>query len=392
MNHKSNNSASNPESQLESGIVAIVEQPLDRAAIERVKARAKDQASVSVADRQARPTSARSKRLVWGSAVAASIAMVFVTVSLFSSSNSAFAAAIEKLRSAEYLSFVMVIESNFVGKGGPDQPAIAPIKSQVYVAADGRFRFETDGMEIIAAEDSKSAMMIDHNEKQCSVVEYGDEDINHMRWFETLKSQRSNSVKELGNKTIAAKKVEGYVVQDEDDEITIWIDVETDQLVQVELEQSANSVQVKMLMNNFHYDVQLDESTFKQKPPADYELIEAQDPMEFFESMEQDFIDGLKYFVEQADGAFPESLDATRFYSAPPEQITMKFSSSLTGIEVLKSVCKEKGYLGAGKKVGEPRSIVFWYRDLEAGKLRAIWSDFTASEIEESQLPEVGKP
>ena len=41
MNHKSNNQFSRPESQLETGIAAIVAEPIDTEAIERVKAQAK---------------------------------------------------------------------------------------------------------------------------------------------------------------------------------------------------------------------------------------------------------------------------------------------------------------------------------------------------------------
>ena len=51
------------------------------------------------------------------------------------------------------------------------------------------------------------------------------------------------------------------------------------------------------------------------------------------------------------------------------------------------STVKEHQYLGAGKELSDDRSMVFWCRDLESEKLRAVYSDFPTSEIQENQMP-----
>jgi len=43
-------------------------------------------------------------------------------------------------------------------------------------------------------------------------------------------------------------------------------------------------------------------------------------------------------------------------------------------------------YLGDGKSTNDERSIVFWHRT-EDGTLRAVYTDLTAAEIEQGDLP-----
>jgi len=408
MNHNTNQQFSNPESQLKSGIATIVAEPIDRDAIERVKMRAKQLAAkADLESNTIRPATIEKKRShqpsrlksrLWMSAIAASLASAFGATFLFSGSDSAFADAVQRLRTIKNISFAMTITVESESPElGSKQNFTDLQKHNVYAMADGRVRIESqDGIMLFNSNDGK--FFINHAEQEFSHLESPKDfdqieelSFNYLDWFESLRSKRIKPVEELGKKTLHGIESEGFLVKDDGSEITIWVDPNTDHLVQVELEQSEKqpnfTILVSMVMHEFEYDSDLEDSIFEFKPPAGYNRVDFENPPNDL-TTEQGFIDGLHAFVEQADGKFPESLDASSLVVMPSgESVSEKVMTSAIGVQTFVMLSNEHQYLGAGKNQSDDRSIVFWYRESDTNKLRAVYNDFTAAEIQENQLP-----
>jgi len=106
---------------------------------------------------------------------------------------------------------------------------------------------------------------------------------------------------------------------------------------------------------------------------------------------EQNAIDLLRSYAELAEGTFPASIseigdwmEVLSIGGKPNIQLAQKFGAFSPFLMSMKK--EDYGYLGDGKSLNQDqRVVVFWYR--KDGKLRAIYSDLSVSDITESDLP-----
>ena len=120
---------------------------------------------------------------------------------------------------------------------------------------------------------------------------------------------------ELGRDTIEGIEVEGIEVDDprawggmfESFVGRLWVDVETDLPVRIEMEVSHDEqVQQKMVMDQFQWGVELDAGFFEPNIPPDYSLI-AEVEMPGLKD-EGKAVQGLRAFAEITDGRYPSSM------------------------------------------------------------------------------------
>ncbi len=405
MNHPTPpNEFPNPESQLESALEFTVAQPMDEEAINRVKNRAKNlQADQTNSDSNAsmefvklekhslrfkpQPTTQnriRFKRSFWMSAIAASLILAVGLTMLLTGKKTAFAKAMEKFHEARTLSFAMVFDiDSGMTKTEAGDLNVEQMKWQGFVAKDGRWRCQSDDFVLVVDVQGKGIMLTE-SMKEATILTMDEmevNDFNYLDWFAQIK--KCQPIKELGTKTLSGREIEGFVVENPDEltsELTIWIDTNSNRIAQIELEESADDIVVKLIINDIKYNVPLEESLFSMDLPPDYTISEElPDP----ESSDF-FVEGLRKLVDGSDGVFPQSLSEPTFDLSNEKAMEGFFEVAVFLASLKKDDYK---YVGAGKNREGDRLMVFWFR--KNGKLKAIYSDLTVGEIIESDLPTV---
>jgi hypothetical protein len=159
-----------------------------------------------------------------------------------------------------------------------------------------------------------------------------------------LKELMSVKYRELGPTQIDGIHVEGIEAQSpriaggmfEDATARLWVDVQTELPMCMEIEGVAGSgsIQMKMVMDEFQWDVELEPSLFDPNIPDDYTSKE----MEMPEVSEGTAVRGLRAFAGLTHGRYPSSLAAMTLMKETFEALKAKHGDQLT-----KEIKEEKG-------------------------------------------------
>ena len=381
------------EPELEAAVWSIIQDPIDADAVDRVKARAKSLSHEQPSDvtlRTAPPRGFPVSRIL--QALAASVVFAIGGWLWLSSSSSAFAQVMERIREAQSLTYVTLLEI---------EAADEPIKQRVMVAADGRSRRESDNNIFIYSESGELRLTLNVTLKTAFTMtsqELPTTQFSEIDWIESLRKHTGKPEKELGRRIIEGRELEGYVVRAGIHAYTIWIDPANDSLARIEHDPHIEGMGIdKTVMKDFQFDVPLDDSLFSTKVPEGYT---ARDVGEWLpkagvpEPSEESLLEALRGFTNRSNGKFPSSLTDWNEWS---ELVTGDDQGSEEGkmliarlgglIPFLSAKSKDDyEYLGAGKTTDQERCIVFWHR-LESGTIRAIFNDLKIAEITENDLP-----
>ncbi len=376
--------------QLESAVWSVLSVPIDMAAVERVKTNAqKLPAKLSKQHLQAISKTVRHRRMFSLISLAAGILLVVGAALLPTSPSTAFAQAIEQLKSAGAFRYTTWIYTNQQEK---------PIEAQVLVDENGRERRESSGTVSVLDSDGQLRLTLVEATKTAIVPEAADvrqgPEAWRRTWLEQLKSHGNKPDKQLGTKTLDGRKVEGFVAKQGRHDFTIWVDAETKELVQIEFGGMIEGSPIKkVVMNDFQFNQKFDEALFSFKVPSGYKVMEfPRAPVLLLG--EEAIVAALRGFTKISDGKFPKSLAdwgewaVAMSQSGASREESAAMMSSLGAITpFLFSMSKgDYQYLGAGKTTSDARSIVFWRRTKD-GVIRAIYNDFSVVEINEADLP-----
>lgn len=384
-------------------------------------------------------------------AVAASILAAVCSVASWimirgSSSGIAFAAvaeALDRLRSATF-DVTSEIEKDSVGvsaktKGSPSRPR-ATVTGRGYFLAPSRQRTEiatdaakhTMGMVMIADHQTGKGLVLMPNEKFAMTTEMAKmrEDMKKSAkgappdLFETARrlvregsGGAGEKVERLGQKEIDGHAAVGFRTHSNMADMTLWADPKTARPIRIELA-SEMFAEVRMVMNNFRYDVALDPSLFSLEPPAGYST----QALNVATPVEQDFLKILRTVAEHSKGLFPAKLgmnketmeplmavikpEMTRLETkhgikpkpgqqAPPAMMAdaMKtlmplVQKEMQGIMFYVTLKPENDahYVGGGVKLGTPDRPIFWYRPTRAEKYRVIYADLSVKEMSAEEV------
>jgi hypothetical protein len=128
--------------------------------------------------------------------------------------------------------------------------------------------------------------------------------------FETVRrlvregsSGTGEKVERLGKKEIDGREAVGFQTRAEMGDMTVWADPKTARPIRIEL---ANEMLagVRVTMNNFRYDVDLDPSLFSLEPPEGYSAL----AMDMTMPVEEDLLNTLRIIAEHNKGLFPAKL------------------------------------------------------------------------------------
>ena len=252
------------EPQLESAVWSVLSEPIDMAAVERVKSRAANLTATP-------PRPSYRGPIFTLTSLAAGILLAVGAVTMFSSTPPAFASVIEQLKTAGTLRYTQLVYTD-----QQDQP----IEVQVLVAGDGRQRSEMAGTISIMDSSGHSRLTLIEATKTAIVPEQknASQDMGQrqLQWLEQLKSHGGKPDRRLGAKTLDGRRVEGFVAKQGLHEFTIWVDATSNELVQIEHDGMVKGSPVKkVVMKGFRFNETLDESLFSFEVPRRIQSAEA---------------------------------------------------------------------------------------------------------------------
>ncbi len=246
----------------------------------------------------------------------------------------------------------------------------------------------------------------------------------------------------VGREELEGEAVNVYVWEVPFEEITVWVDAQSNLPVKVEHKCFANTEKNVVMpelglsmgdfggdssvsrvnvissgrgsglgisedrtrtMYDFQWDAELDDALFSLEPPEGYTLEERQredSPMD-----ENSLVDTLGFWAQMCDGEFPTEEDINDPQAFKPLLIE-KYDSDgdpkeefdaamgelnkiLRGIYVVqvKKVGGSWGYNGEDIRLGDAQGIVCWWKDEGSDSWTVIYGDLSIGEVAEEELP-----
>jgi hypothetical protein len=261
---------------------------------------------------------------------------------------------------------------------------------------------------------------------------------SYLDWLSTLHEQSGKYVQQ---EEIDGKMTNKFICdQGEFYKITVWVDPETNLPVRVEkvslphpnkdiimpqmslslADFGGNSdethtyticgidgIQEKMtiVMSDFVWDADIDQSLFSLTPPEGYTVEEGQ--ADVSEIGEKDLIDTLALWAEMSDGNFPEAINdlgdpnkvkpllIKKFHiGGPPkeefEQAYQQIEKMLRGLFFAQKqkVSGTWDYAGDGVSLGQTDIPVCWWKQEDSNEYRVIFGDLSIGTVPAEQLPQ----
>ena len=218
--------------------------------------------------------------------VAAALIGIYCSTGSLDGSSIAFARVIEKIQNSKYTFDLTVTSGNDIS---PDLTVMVSEPGQIRI--DSKIGL-SDVSSIINLQNSKTFLLL-HQFKTAQFLENiikEDEkkEFQSVPFFMLAAKPVTNlwnlvdgTEKNLGKKEMNGRKAQGFEVQQEIKDIistiTIWVDIETGNLLLVEInshfeKDNSQPEDVLWTLTNFNFDVQLDDNLFKMEPPVGYTL------------------------------------------------------------------------------------------------------------------------
>ncbi len=220
--------------------------------------------------------------------------------------------------------------------------------------------------------------------------------------IEKLRTLPDRADEELGTSEIDGRVLQGFRVTKEDVINTVWIDPKTRDLVRVETE-FINAPGMNVVLTDFQFDVELDDSLFSLTPPDGYTRVEVQADVSGV--TEQDLIEYLRAWSSWTkDGTFPPTFNPMEIQKVAMEMEQQgKFGDGQTteqqrkrdamtmyrGIMFLTQLPAESNWRYAGEdvKFGDADTAIFWYRPEGSETYRVIYGDLSVNDVAPENLP-----
>jgi len=209
---------------------------------------------------------------------------------------------------------------------------------------------------------------------------------------------QEGQVEQLDEKVIDGQKAVGFVGKGQNEAVTIWADPETALPIRIEAQIGQG---LSFIMKNFEFNADLDESLVSMAVPEGYTLDKAE--LELGNASEEDLIESLRIWAEIiGDGTFPEAIGTEATMKQMPvliqkvaamqvseekgSEIGMSFAKGMLFHQTLESQGRWT-YAGAGVKLGDADTVIFWYQPQGSATYRIISGDLSVKDVAEENLP-----
>jgi len=209
---------------------------------------------------------------------------------------------------------------------------------------------------------------------------------------------QDGQVEELGEKVIDGQKAIGFTGKGQNEAVTIWADPVTALPIRIEAQIGQ---EFSFIMKNFEFDADVDESLVSMDVPKGYTLDKAE--LNLGNASEEDFVKSLRIWAEIiGDGTFPESIGTQSAMAQMPvliQKVTAMQVSEEKGTEIGMSFAKGMlfhqtlesqgawNYAGAGVKLGDANTAIFWYQPQGSTTYRVIYGDLSVKDVAAENLP-----
>jgi hypothetical protein len=203
-------------------------------------------------------------------------------------------------------------------------------------------------------------------------------------------------VEELGTQEIDGQEAIGFLARHPKAEITIWANPKT--ALPIRIEQVSG--QMKVICKNVKFDVPMDESQFSMEVPEGYK--QQQMELDLMGATEEDFIEGLRIRAKLFGGQFPDGVAVEDYLKQAPAiagkmeelnlpekedtELGMKLGKHLLFIRFFKGQ-GQWHYAGAGVKLGDAETAIFWYQPKDSETWRVIYGDLSVKDVPAEELP-----
>jgi len=212
-----------------------------------------------------------------------------------------------------------------------------------------------------------------------------------------LQAKSGFQVEDRGLQKLDGRDYIVFAASGDNNIITIWADPKTALPVRIE-QKTPNTL---IACDNLKFDVEFDESLFSMDPPAGYTVQDA-GGIDFSQSSESAFIETLRIWAEIIeDGQFPDSINLEDVAKVGPKfgeglqragltdeqqtEVAMRWGQGLVFIRFFKGQ-GQWHYAGAGVKLGDGDTPIFWYQPQDSQTWRVIYGDLHVEDVEEENL------
>jgi outer membrane lipoprotein-sorting protein len=337
----------------------------------------------------------KSRITKFAAAAAVVVIAVIVWVQFLTGTN-AYAQIAEGLRKAQTVVFTLITQDN-QGNG-------ETIKTDVAYKEPGHLRTTTVDGYIAIVDFSSGKMISIVPQGGYTIGEIDNTDKNGTGGFlasiEAMKNLPAKANERLEPKEIDGIVCSGYRVTQGDLTMTVWIDVKTDDLVQVE-QKYASAPGMDRIIKNIKFDVELEDSLFSLAPPAGFQSfgVELKDNSAI--QTEEVFINWLRWWANgNTDETFPPMVAGSEIAKVTMEMAKQgklrgaswdKVDPNLmfNALLFIGRLPKESNwrYAGNGVKINTPNTPIFWYRPMGVETYRVIYGDLHVEDVAPENLP-----
>jgi len=326
-------------------------------------------------------------------AVAVIIIAVLIGINPFESTIT-FADVVKPILNAKTIVFDMILGADDTGM----------VTHEIVVGSRiRRIMSNMPNMTLIIDIDNAKLLGLDTYAKTAIYVDIeGDLEDRHRSFIKFVRQiitqLQEGQVEKLGEQVIDGQKAVGFVGKGQNEAVTIWADPETALPIRIE---AAIGQEFSFIMKNFEFDADVDESLISMDVPEGYTLEKAE--LDLGNASEEDFIESFRIWAEIiGDGTFPEAIGTEATMKQMPvlvqkvtamqvseekgTQIGMSFAKGMLFHQTLESRGKWN-YAGAGVKLGDANTAIFWYQPQGSATYRVISGDLSVKDVAEENLP-----
>jgi len=209
-----------------------------------------------------------------------------------------------------------------------------------------------------------------------------------------------------GEKVIGNVSARGFRVKENGQEMTVWVDPQKKLPVLVEFTARTGNVDLRGTFADIQLDPQLDDALFRLDPPSGYTLRKVNAKLTM--TPEAAVARFLRTYADAAGGRFPTRLDdfddfrkvVSASTSKNAKAKEAKDAKSILDPQVfeiaaaaaqLAAFCQQMkdhyGYKADGVKLGDAKTIIFWYQPEGQAKYKAVYGDLHIGDVAAEELP-----
>ena len=327
-------------------------------------------------------------------AAAAIIIAVLLGVSPFFEGTVTFAQVVEPILNAKTVIWDVII--------GTDDTN--PVMHEIVVGPRIRRAMSNlPGLVMIIDLDAGQMLVLDTAGKSGSYVsiegQVKDRTQNYVDFLrQVIRQVKDGQVEKIGEQVIDGQKAIGFVGRGQNEGVTIWADPQTAHPIRIEAQIGQ---EFAFIMKNFEFDVPVDDGLVSMELPAGY--TEEKATADLTDVNERDFVESLRIFAEViGDGVFPEAVGTETTMKQMHVLVQKAQQNGISDEEIgqlgtklgrgmiFHQILETQGqwrYAGAGVKLGDAGTAIFWYQPQGSETYRVIYGDLSVKDVAPEDLP-----